>query len=302
MRRKRKCRCPIGSIAAAHQHSAAAIASRASRHFRMARDLDEAPRHSRRPAGLRPTQETLPCPGATLCRIRSGPALPLPARLRLSAQPVAAGECPAGKIKPNAQQMVDYKPVGVTDVTLGAIDLGKQPAHIEGRELRFRKLTIEPGGIVPWHSHDDRPALDLRAAGRDRRIRLQLRRPDRAQGRRHPPRGRTAPRIGGRTSARRPSFSMSATSARIPTTTTCNERDSSPSRTVTGCGARDPMPGATSSQDNRAMTDLSAPINRAAMTMDGALAGPGAALARDRAHRIPDRRRSLRDAGDPARR
>ena len=35
----------------------------------------------------------------------------------------------------------------------------KQPAHIDGRELRFRKLTIEPGGIVPWHSHDDRPAL-----------------------------------------------------------------------------------------------------------------------------------------------
>ena len=75
------------------------------------------------------------------------------------ATPVFAGECPAGKIKLNAQQMVDYKPVGVTDVTLGAIDLGKQPAHIEGRELRFRKLTIEPGGIVPWHSHDDRPAL-----------------------------------------------------------------------------------------------------------------------------------------------
>ena len=53
--------------------------------------------------------------------------------------------------------MVDYKPVG--DVTLGSIDLGKQPAHIEGRELRFRKLTIEPGVIVPRHSHDDRPAL-----------------------------------------------------------------------------------------------------------------------------------------------
>jgi quercetin dioxygenase-like cupin family protein len=56
-------------------------------------------------------------------------------------------------------QKVDYKPVGVTDVTLGAINLGKQPAHIRDRELRFRKLTIEPGGIVPWHSHDDRPAL-----------------------------------------------------------------------------------------------------------------------------------------------
>jgi quercetin dioxygenase-like cupin family protein len=70
-----------------------------------------------------------------------------------------AGECPADKIKANAREMVDYKPVGVSDVTLGSIDLGKQPAHIEGRELRFRKLTIEPGGIVPWHSHDDRPAL-----------------------------------------------------------------------------------------------------------------------------------------------
>jgi quercetin dioxygenase-like cupin family protein len=70
-----------------------------------------------------------------------------------------AGECPADKIKPNAREMVNFKAVGVTDVTLGAIDLEKQPANIKGRELRFRKLTIEPGGIVPWHSHDDRPAL-----------------------------------------------------------------------------------------------------------------------------------------------
>jgi quercetin dioxygenase-like cupin family protein len=70
-----------------------------------------------------------------------------------------AGECPAGKMKPDARAKVDYKPVGVSDVTLGSIDLGKEPAHIEGRELRFRRLTIAPGGVVPWHSHDDRPAL-----------------------------------------------------------------------------------------------------------------------------------------------
>lgn len=70
-----------------------------------------------------------------------------------------AGECPADKMKPDAREKVDYKPVGVSDVTLGSIDLGTQPAHIEGRELRFRRLTIEPGGVVPWHSHDDRPAL-----------------------------------------------------------------------------------------------------------------------------------------------
>ena len=70
-----------------------------------------------------------------------------------------AGECPADKMKANAREKVDFKPVGVTDVTLGSIDLEKQPAQIKGRELRFRKLTIAPGGIVPWHSHDDRPAL-----------------------------------------------------------------------------------------------------------------------------------------------
>jgi quercetin dioxygenase-like cupin family protein len=70
-----------------------------------------------------------------------------------------AGECPVDKMKPNAREKVDFKPVGVADVTLGSIDLEKQPVHLKGRELRFRKLTIEPGGIVPWHSHDDRPAL-----------------------------------------------------------------------------------------------------------------------------------------------
>ena len=70
-----------------------------------------------------------------------------------------AGECPAGKSKPNARQAVSFAAVGVTDTTLGAIDLGKEMAKIKGRELRFRKMVIQPGGIVPWHSHDDRPAL-----------------------------------------------------------------------------------------------------------------------------------------------
>jgi quercetin dioxygenase-like cupin family protein len=70
-----------------------------------------------------------------------------------------AGECPADKMKTDVREKVDIKAVGVTDVTLGSINLEKQPAHIRDRELRFRKLTIEPGGIVPWHSHDDRPAL-----------------------------------------------------------------------------------------------------------------------------------------------
>ena len=76
-----------------------------------------------------------------------------------------AGECPADQRKPNARQPVDFKPVGVTDTTLGAIDLGKEQAKIAGRELRLRKMVIQAGGVVPWHSHDDRPALIYVAEG-----------------------------------------------------------------------------------------------------------------------------------------
>jgi len=76
-----------------------------------------------------------------------------------------AGECPAGQMKPDVRQPVSLPAVGVTDTTLGAIDLGKEPAMIKDRELRFRKLTIEPGGVVPWHSHGNRPALIFIAQG-----------------------------------------------------------------------------------------------------------------------------------------
>ncbi len=70
-----------------------------------------------------------------------------------------AGECPKDKFKEDVRAEVKTPAQGVTDTTLGSIDLEKEPANIKGRELRFRKLTILPGGVVPWHSHGDRPAL-----------------------------------------------------------------------------------------------------------------------------------------------
>src|SRR5882757_263722 len=76
-----------------------------------------------------------------------------------------AGSCPADKMKADVREPVKFAAVGVTDTTLGAIDLGKEPAKLNDRQLRFRKLTIEPNGIVPWHSHGDRPALIFIAEG-----------------------------------------------------------------------------------------------------------------------------------------
>jgi hypothetical protein len=72
-----------------------------------------------------------------------------------------AGECPVDKIKPNARQMVDYKPVGVTDLTLGSIDLGKQPAHLEGRDLQpAHRSQNGYSGKPPSARDPDKPACD----------------------------------------------------------------------------------------------------------------------------------------------
>jgi hypothetical protein len=97
-----------------------------------------------------------------------------------------AGSCPADKMKADVREPVKFAAVGVTDTTLGAIDLEKEPAQIKDRQLRFRKLTIAPNGIVPWHSHGDRPALIFVAEGEI--VEYARRGPDRPQGRRHPAR------------------------------------------------------------------------------------------------------------------
>jgi quercetin dioxygenase-like cupin family protein len=76
-----------------------------------------------------------------------------------------AGECPADKMKADVRAPDTQAAKGVTDTVLAAIDLEKEPAKIKDRQLRFRKLTIEPGGIVPWHSHGDRPAIIYVAEG-----------------------------------------------------------------------------------------------------------------------------------------
>jgi len=70
-----------------------------------------------------------------------------------------AGACPADQIKTDVRAAVTTPAKGVTDTTLAAVDLAKEPIAANDRQLRFRKLTIEPNGIVPWHSHTDRPAI-----------------------------------------------------------------------------------------------------------------------------------------------
>jgi len=72
-----------------------------------------------------------------------------------------AGECPADKrvADGKGQAMVSHGAKGVTDMVRASTDLAKEPVALNGRLFRLRELNVEPGGIVPWHSHNERPAM-----------------------------------------------------------------------------------------------------------------------------------------------
>ena len=70
-----------------------------------------------------------------------------------------AGECPAGTILQTPQKIDD-----VTDASKLKAEVVKSvdPSGwrgVKGLMLRTRRLTILPGGFVPTHSHEDRPAI-----------------------------------------------------------------------------------------------------------------------------------------------
>jgi quercetin dioxygenase-like cupin family protein len=72
-----------------------------------------------------------------------------------------AGECPADKKVADGlgQKPGPSMPKDVTDVVRGTTDLSKEPLAEKGRLFRLRQLDMQPGGIVPWHSHGNRPAM-----------------------------------------------------------------------------------------------------------------------------------------------
>ncbi len=79
-----------------------------------------------------------------------------------SATPALAAQCadPGASTLANAPT----SPKGVTDTVIGSIGLGKE-IGVDGRELRTRRLVVQPGGVVPVHSHKDRPALIYTVSG-----------------------------------------------------------------------------------------------------------------------------------------
>jgi quercetin dioxygenase-like cupin family protein len=49
---------------------------------------------------------------------------------------------------------------GVTVEPLATVDLAREIEGMEGRQLRMRIVTMEPGGVFgPMHDHRDRPGI-----------------------------------------------------------------------------------------------------------------------------------------------
>jgi quercetin dioxygenase-like cupin family protein len=86
-------------------------------------------------------------------------ALAVAAMFSLPTTSVLAGECPSDQVQANARQGGETVPKGVSDTVIASIDLAKKSPVFAGQLFRMRRLVIEPGGIVPWHSHAARPAL-----------------------------------------------------------------------------------------------------------------------------------------------
>jgi len=81
-----------------------------------------------------------------------------------AATPAFAGQCPPDQLRGNALAGHPSMPSNVIDDVIGSIDLGPE-IGVSGRDLRLRRLVVQPGGVVPYHSHQGRPALIITVSG-----------------------------------------------------------------------------------------------------------------------------------------
>ena len=59
----------------------------------------------------------------------------------------------------NSQPTPPAKTKGLKATPKEAVDLGPEIQGMDGRQLRLRLLTLEPGGQIRLHSHKNRPAV-----------------------------------------------------------------------------------------------------------------------------------------------
>lgn len=92
---------------------------------------------------------------------RSTIAAVIAATFSIAATSVTAGECPMDKrvADGQGQKMVTLGPKDVTDMVVASTDLSREKVALNDHLFRARRLVVKPDGVVPWHSHDERPAM-----------------------------------------------------------------------------------------------------------------------------------------------
>ncbi|KZL19221.1 Cupin domain protein [Pseudovibrio axinellae] len=78
---------------------------------------------------------------------------------------VHAGQCPPGKEGSAIDSRAPTQNYLVATQELDAIDLGRENVAIKDHQLRMRTITVQPGGHVMLHGHENRPALALVTQG-----------------------------------------------------------------------------------------------------------------------------------------
>ena len=56
-----------------------------------------------------------------------------------------------------SQQTPPTEDKGLNAPVITSLDLGPEIEGMQERQLRMRKVTLEPGGVIAVHSHKDRP-------------------------------------------------------------------------------------------------------------------------------------------------
>ena len=77
----------------------------------------------------------------------------------ISTNSASAGMCPANKVTTDGQKPGPGAHKGVADTVIASIDLALEAPMLKEHKFRLRRLVIQPGGVVAWHSHAERPAI-----------------------------------------------------------------------------------------------------------------------------------------------
>jgi quercetin dioxygenase-like cupin family protein len=83
--------------------------------------------------------------------------LAAPAARAVDSQPMK--ECPPEHRLTKPRDLAAPPDVGTIREVLTYVSIGGW-RNVQGLSLRIRRITVEPGGFVPLHYHNDRPSVD----------------------------------------------------------------------------------------------------------------------------------------------